>query len=327
MRVVPRLTLTAILCFLSVFQSSSAFGLGIGVRVIPGSDQTLVGGNTRLWFAVSPGKFESREIEVLNTSNEKTKISIALLDAVLRDGKLVPKESLSPANDFLILSNNNFVMDPNSSSRIKLTFAPPVDALTGEKLAMLSVSATSTNTSKISDNSKTRAIGRNDVRFNMPIYLIIGDTNELVVDFEIQNIRDFSRNNDKVIHIIFKNLGTLPLGLKGSIQFTSIDFEGLKYGPFDFGSEAIRKSESGRAEVILPSDFQTGKYKVLVIAHQSNIEKTRIFEKDLTFPVESRTPEIIRYVFFTLLFICLLFFLASFLTRKLDDQKRSKESN
>ena len=114
--------------------------------------------------------------------------------------------------------------------------------------------------------------------------LIVGNTNNLIIDFDIVDLKDYSIAGKKYLNLMFKNLGTLPLGLDGDVSLNSIEFENLKYGPFEFGSQPIGESKDGSAVVELPSDFTVGKYRILVTARQSMVEKNKIFERDLQFP-------------------------------------------
>lgn len=263
---------------------ANVFAAGLGVRVLPGSDDSPLGGNTRLWFAISKGQSDFRKIEVINRGPEVLRIKLELLNAIERDGKLVPEEERSPLNDFFSPSDNNFLMKASSSRVITLEISSDSDSIEGEQNAILAVTASPVIKLKPSDDEGTKAIGQNNLRFTFPIYVIIGSGNRWNVDFQINKIVDLTVNNRKILDIYFENTGDLPLGLKGRVEFVSSEFQDLKFGPYSFGSEAIATKESGRARVELPEEFSPGDYRILVTARQADVEKTKIFESNLSFP-------------------------------------------
>ena len=300
---------------------AKVFAAGLGVRVLPGSDDSPLGGNTRLWFAISKGQSDFRKIEVINRGPEVLRIKLELLNAIERDGRLVPEEVQSPLNDFFSPSDNNFVMKASTSRVITLEISSDSDSIEGERKAILAVTASPDIKIKRSDDGGTKAIGQNNLRFTIPIYVIIGSGNRWNVDFEINKIVDLTVNNRKVLDIYFENTGDLPLGLKGRVEFVSSEFKDLKFGPYSFGSEAIGTQESGRARVELPEEFPPGNYRILVTARQADVEKTKIFESNLSFP-SSNSSTMVWWLATAVILLALLTFYI-LLRRKVQNNEQS----
>lgn len=312
------MTATGLVSALLFILTPPASGLGLGVKVIPGSKESLVGGNNRLWFMVTSDSAESREILIINNSDEKARINVRLNDAVVRDGKFGALNSPSPHSDLLRISNKQVVLNARQSITLTLTTKFSSSAEFGQYVAALTINSEGMESVSETKKDGTYAVGKNALQYVVPVYLFVGDRNKYKVDFEIVDLLDYSQDGKKLVNVVFENLGNLPLGLSGSIQFTSQEFSELSYGPFNLGSEPISEGDSGIARILLPDDFEPGKYKVLIIARQANVEKTKVFEKNLQFPNERGNST----MWFLMLAIVILIALAVFYSlarRKLQD--------
>lgn len=305
-----------------ILYPTSVLAAGLGVRVLPGASDSPLGGNTRLWFAVPKGQSDSRKIEIINRGPEDLRIKLELLNAIERDGKLVLEEKLSPLNEYFSPSDNNFKMKASTSRVVTLKISSESESSLGEQIALLAISGNSDEKIKSSRSEGTKVVGENILRFTIPIYVVIGSGDSWNVDFEIDKIVDLTLEDKKILDIYFYNNGDLPLGLKGKVEFASSEFEDLSFGPYSFGSEAIAPKNAGRARVELPSDFVPGKYKVLVAARQSNVEKTRVFEEDLTFPGSDTSSWVWWILMLAVIFLLYVSYLA--LRRKLQNVEQSE---
>ena len=192
--------------------------------------------------------------------------------------------------------------------------------------ALIYVNVTGNQKAPKVEEGQTVAIAKSIVRLRLPVALYVGDPKDLVVDFEITDLIDYSVDGAKFLGIQFKNLGTLPLGLSGKVSLNNLEFSNLQYGPFEFGSQPISVSDSGSARVELPADFVLGKYKILVSARQSSVEKNRVFEKDLKFPSVDESF-LNRYQMIFLAIIMMLFVFTVLLKRRLPRSAKEVEQD
>jgi len=305
----------------------SANALSLGLRVIPGSSNSLTGGNNQLWFAGSPGSSESGKFEILNPSEDYANIEINLVPALFRDGKLVEGELEDDQfTQWFDFSPKKFVLKPRSNRVVDVKVLIPNGAPQSAQSALIYVNVSGNEQRSQLNEGQTGAIAKSIVRLRLPVALYVGDPKDLVIDFEISDLIDYSVDGAKFLGIQFKNLGTLPLGLSGKVSLKNLEFSNLEYGPFEFGSQPISVSDSGSARVELPADFVLGKYKILVSARQSSIEKNRVFEKNLKFP--SLDDSFLgRYQIISLAIIITLFIITVLLKRRLPRTKKEDEQD
>lgn len=317
------LTITASL--LSILPTASA--LSLGLKVLPGQSNSLTGGNNQLWFAVSPGSSESRKFEILNPSEDSANIEINLVPALFKDGKLVEGELEDDQfTQWFDFSPEKFTLKPRSNRVIDVKVAIPNGAPRSAQNALIYVNVTGNQKKSKVEEGQTVAIAKSILRLRLPVALYVGDPKDLVVDFEITDLIDYSVDGAKFLGIQFKNLGTLPLGLSGKVSLNNLEFSNLEYGPFEFGSQPISVSDSGSARVELPEDFVLGKYKILVSARQSSVEKNKVFEKDLKFP-NLDDSFLGRYQIIFLVIILMLFVITVLLKRRLPQITKGVEQD
>jgi hypothetical protein len=100
---------------------SSAAGLGISVRVIPGGNQVgqeAIGANKRMWMIVKQGDTRSRQIQISSSSSVSQLISLSIVDAVTINGVTSTGKTLNQANSWAQFSQNNFMRRlPHSTAR------------------------------------------------------------------------------------------------------------------------------------------------------------------------------------------------------------------
>jgi hypothetical protein len=323
---VPNLMLLIIASFASIVPTANA--LSLGLRVLPGSSNSLIGGNNQLWFAVSPGSSETRKFEIINPSSESANVEINVVPAISRDGKIVEGEVQD--DDFtqwFDLSPKKFTIKPRSKRAIDVKVSIPKGADRIVESALIFVNVTGNDKNAEIEEGQTVAIAKSIVRLRLPVALYVGNPEDLIVDFEIVELVDFSVDGSKFLAIEFENLGTLPLGLSGKVNLSNVEFPDLQYGPFEFGSQPIAVSELGSARVELPPDFVLGNYKILVSARQSSVEKNRVFEKDLRFPNMSDSSFLSRNMIIFLAVIFILFMGTVFLKRRLPLPSREDKNN
>jgi len=263
----------------------NAQSLGFGIRVIPGPKDSLTGGNNQLWFTTSAGGSEKRQFEILNPGDESANVDIEIVPAILKDGELVAStERDSVQTPWFKFSPVKFILNSNSNRIVNIEVSVPRDAEETRFTGFIYLNISGLNKGSIARKDEIVATARSIIRMRIPVMLTVGNKNDLIIDFDIVDLKDYSIAGKKYLNLMFKNQGTLPLGLDGEVSLKSIEFENLEYGPFEFGTQPIGESKEGSAVVELPTDFIVGKYRVFVTARQSTVEKNKVFDRNLQFP-------------------------------------------
>ena len=130
-----------------------------------------------------------------------------------------------------------------------------------------------------------RAVVPTALSFKKSLWLGIGDQDgELpVTDFELDGVAGYLRDGKNVVQIRISNTGETPIRPKGDIEFVDPLFPDNRFGPVDFSSPTIMPGESARTEIDAPDGLTDGAWKVRVTARQGSIQKSEVFDVELTF--------------------------------------------
>ena len=262
---------------------ASAAELGIGFRVVPTGGK--VGGNNQLWFALDRGESGIRKFEVISSSDISQLIQLTFVQAQTVDGQLVAGSEPSEIANWIFPDANNFILKPRESRMIEISTKVPPNTEDGTYRAYLKVGASAAKDTK-ARTDVTQAVVKNAISFNKELYVLVGNAENLTLDFEILGLQDFTKDDgSKNISIDFRNLGQVPLGLKANLTLVSTEFSNLSYGPFIGGSTTmLEEGDEGYAELKLPDEVAPGSYRILVQASQDSVIKNKVFEEELTFP-------------------------------------------
>jgi hypothetical protein len=115
------------------------------------------------------------------------------------------------------------------------------------------------------------------------MFIGIGSYKDFYSDFEIREIKDYSIRGSKFIDIYIENTGKTPITPQGDLTFSSLDFPGLRFGPFSYLTLSIEPGEVGKFKLRIADEITPGNWQVLAKAQQGNILKTKIFERNLKF--------------------------------------------
>ena len=266
---------------------SAAAELGVGFTVLPNGDNSKVGNNNQLWFALDAGEMAKRRFQLTSASSLVQNVNISFVKSQIVDGSAIATTEKSEFADWFGTSVNDFKLGSRESKSIDLAVKAPNKIEDGTYRLFLKISVTDSS-KPVKGKSGTYGIVNNAVSFYQDIYVVIGDANNLVLDFNILSIEDFQNlDGEKYLLVNLENIGNLPLGLSGNIELISMDFEGLKFGPFNAGSSPmLSKNSKGKIVFQLGKEIEPGNYKILVQVKQSEILKNKIFEENLEFPIE-----------------------------------------
>jgi len=281
-------TLLTLLFLLPFFpQATSAANLGIGVKPIPkydDSDKAGLANNSRLWFIVEPGSSSSREILLIGSAVEQ-RVKMEIVSALETDGELTPTTEESSISQFFKFSDNNFVLDANQNKVIKIEMNVPFQTPSQSANAFLVVSVVgdSSTSYKGKKGSQIQALVKNQIRTATRMFIGVGSYEEFYTDFEIKEVKDYSIRGRKFLDLYIENLGKTPITPQGDVTLASLDFSGVRYGPFSYLTLSIEPGEVGRFKLRVSDEVVPGNWQVLVKARQGDILRTKIFEKNLKF--------------------------------------------
>jgi len=294
---------------------AAAAELGIGFNVVPTGGK--VGGNNRLWFALSQGESGIRKFQIISSSDIDQLIQITFVEAKTVDGQAIAGSEQSQISSWITPNSNSFILKPRQTRDVEIITKVPVNIEDGTYRAYLKVSASAARPSKIKSNV-TQAIVNNAIAFNREVYVLVGNAESLILDFEVLDLKDFTyKDGSKHIVVEFKNLGKVPLGLKANLTLLSMDFANLSYGPYIAGSTTmLEEGDIGVADFKIPNEVAPGRYRILVQASQDSVFKNKVFEKTMTFP-ELGGFRVITFLVGLILLVLSIFLLRSGL-RKID---------
>ncbi|NCV44569.1 MAG: ComEA family DNA-binding protein [Actinobacteria bacterium] len=262
--------------------------LGIGVDVIATSDDTpgQLATNRQLWFSTTPGGVVSRQLRVISSSDDEQQISLGIYPLVVVDGEpTIDTTEASETAVWATIEPNNFVLAPRTTETITITYRPPSDVQVGSYEAYVQILVKAVSIDAPQGQGGLRAVVPTALSFKKSLWLGIGDQDgELpVTDFELDGVAGYLRDGKNVVQIRISNTGETPIRPKGDIEFVDPLFPDNRFGPVDFSSPTIMPGESARTEIDAPDGLTDGAWKVRVTARQGSIQKSEVFDVELTF--------------------------------------------
>lgn len=262
--------------------------LGIGVDVIATSDDTpgQLATNRQLWFSTTPGGVVSRQLRVISSSDDEQQIALGIYPLVVVDGEpTIDTTEASETAVWATIEPNNFVLAPRTTETITITYRPPSDVQVGSYEAYVQILVKAVSIDAPQGQGGLRAVVPTALSFKKSLWLGIGDQDgELpVTDFELDGVAGYLRDGKNVVQIRISNTGETPIRPKGDIEFVDPLFPDNRFGPVDFSSPTIMPGESARTEIDAPDGLTDGAWKVRVTARQGSIQKSEVFDVELTF--------------------------------------------
>ena len=276
-------------CTLALGQPSLTMAeLGIGVDVIATSDDTpgQLATNRELWFSTTPGGVVSRQLRVISSSDDEQQISLGIYPLVVVDGEpTIDTTEASETAVWATIEPNNFVLAPRTTETITITYRPPSDVQVGSYEAYVQILVKAVSIDAPQGQGGLRAVVPTALSFKKSLWLGIGNQDgELpVTDFELNGVAGYLRDGKNVVQIRISNTGETPIRPKGNIEFVDPLFPDNRFGPVDFSSPTIMPDEVARTEIDAPDGLTDGAWKVRVTARQGSIQKSEVFDVELTF--------------------------------------------
>lgn len=312
--------------------------LGIGVFIGPGEDANGDGleKTNRLWFALDPGSSASRPITVSSSSSITQTITMGTIAGSRENGGDLSQQPdrEDPIASWVTFSPKEFELAPGSSIKVMMTVNVPQGSASNVNENYVSVRARKTAESTAQYRIPTA------IQFVQRMMVAVGNADDLRLDFDIIDVEGFKGDDGPSLRIYFDNTGGVPVSLAGSTQLSSIDFEGVRSDEYAFQGGVILPGESGYADVVVSDPVAAGRWRVFVSAYQGSTEKTKTFERDLTFdgpPRGAQRPFSLDFQKILLLFLALVLLVSGVRTlrsgqrtarnRPLSDSHSAADSN
>jgi predicted secreted protein len=271
--------------------------LGIGLTVIPINDGTdaNLSFNNQLWFGIEQGKSFTRQFEVSSSSQISQRLDFKLFDVLYDNGtRGIRTDRASTTTPWVQFMPANVVLPPKGIARVSMTYQIPTDVDDSSYEAFLRVNASAANAPKVTDSKDeggVRVVLAGSAAIDIPVWLGVGNPKNLISDFEIKKVFGFLDDGQKKLRVVIRNSGKTPLGLAGSVQLTDASFSDRNFGPYPYRSSEIQPGKEALIDIEMPEDVTEGKWKILVVAEQGSIRKSKVFDEDLTFkPLGSGFP-------------------------------------
>jgi hypothetical protein len=184
-------------------------------------------------------------------------------------------------SDWVSFNKNDFLLAPNKSVQVTMTISVPNDSAREVLQPALLVQAKAAKTGNAQYKIPTA------MQFIQGMFLGIGTTESFTTKFTIDDVYGQTTNEGRMIFIRFSNTGGTPINVDGDIQLTSQSFTGQSFGPFAFSTATILPGTSGVTSLPADASVVEDKWRILVRGHMGEVEVTREFTKELTFPIPS----------------------------------------
>lgn len=293
MRRAKQLITTALILGLSLFGLSAQAdeSLGIGVQVVESSQGDLSMGN-RAWFGIEPGQQGSVVFRVSSQSDLDQTVTYEVFDKTITNGVSQPDTSkLSETAQWLSFEPAVAVVPARGTREIEMTYDIPEDAPEEAFDAVLRVLATGETETEDSVAGSKAVLG-SAVGVDIDVWLGVGSAVSLLPNFDIRDVQGVILPQGRFLRVEFENLGTIPLSLRGSVQFADPVLVERSFEPTNFVGRIIPSGETGYVDVPVIEEITDGNWNVFVSANQSQVRQTRLFEKEIIFaaPTEGEIP-------------------------------------
>ena len=268
------------------FPAMAAPGLGISVS-FERADQTDAEVTGSIWAGGEQGSKLTRTILVKSLSDDVTQeISFGIHDQILVNGETVTDYDVpSRISNWVTFSPAKPLLSPGGEVRITMTIEIPSNAADEAIDATLRVlSGAVENLEEIEkEEDGVKAVVGTRLAIDSGMWLGVGDSLELMPNFEIIGVDGVLLDGAKYVRVFFENTGLVPLRLTGRLQLADASFAELVYDPVEFIVPQIRTNQGGYVDVPVQPEIEDGNFRSFVLAQQGGVRKTEVFEGELVF--------------------------------------------
>ena len=271
----------AIIGIAAISMPSTQAAGGFFIRILPDPSQDW-SNNTKMWIVAPQGESVSRRFTVSNTSEKKISVDLKFGGAkIVNDLISYDKDANLKSETFAKFSENPVQLQPGDQKIIAVSFNAPRDIESYSEDGFLIASVAG---EKASGKGNIQVVVPTVYQYAYPMFVGVGSFSEFKSDFEILDVASF---NDSVkghaLKVYLKNVGKVPITLKGDVSFQDATFGGPTLGPFPFATSRISPGQTAYAVVELPLTITESSWKIYTKASIGVTTKTRTFVKDISF--------------------------------------------
>ena len=276
-----RLTSLALVVFF-IFSglSAHAASLGISVNVDAKSDDSNRSSSKEIWFLGEQGSEITRRISVRGLSDIAQNLELRYYDSQVINGEKTNQQTeLSKAQDWFQFNEESPSVEPGELKTFEIVATIPLDARE-ELLEGLMVVIATPKEEVVVDAPEGGTVGiiTAEAGIAIPFKLAIGDLSDLQPLFSIQDVEGVLIDGEKYLRTFFRNEGTVPVILAGSVQLSDAVFPDRLFGPYEYRSREIAAGALGFIDIVADEEIDEGDYSAFVTAEQLGVKESRVFD-------------------------------------------------
>ena len=268
-----------VFCFFGALPSQAA-SLGISVNVDAQSDSSNRSSSKEIWFLGEQGSKVTRRISVGGLSDVAQNLELRYYEAQIINGeKTYQQTELSKTQDWFRFTDESPSVEPGEVKTFEIVVTIPPDAREELVEGLMVVIATAKKQVEV-DNPGGGAVGiiAAEAGIGIPFKLAIGDMSALRPMFSIQGVEGVLIDGERYLRTFFRNEGTVPIILAGSVQLSDAVFVDRLFGPYEYRSREIAAGALGFIDIVADPDIVEGNYSAFVIAEQLGVKESRVFD-------------------------------------------------
>ena len=259
---------------------SQADTLGLRVQIDMTSDPSNRSSSYELWFTGEQSETITRRLTITSLSDIAQKLDFVLYDPIVVNGESsIDYTKPGRYQDWFTASPENLILQPGEELTVVLTMAVPADIGDLGAGGILRVLASQAVQSELdTSNTGFQALVTGGAAIDLQFRLGVGAELNLAPDFNIESVQGVLLECGNFLRIFFRNEGTLPIKLAGSLQLSDAVFADRVFGPYEFRTPEIGASQVGYLDIPAEEGIVEGDYTAYVVAEQLGVRETRLFD-------------------------------------------------
>lgn len=244
------------------------------------SDSSNRSSSYELWFTGEESETITRTLFLTSLSDIAQKIDFLIYDPIIVNGESsIDYSKLGRYQEWLTVSPQNPVLNPGEQLTVELSIAiPPGTDDLGASGVLRVLAGQATETDFEDEGEGFRAIVQGGAAIDLEFRLGVGAELNLAPQFSIESVGGVLLEGGNFLRIFFRNEGTLPIKLVGSLQLSDAVFADRVFGPYDFRTPEIGASQVGYLDIPAEEGIVEGDYTAYVVAEQLGVRETRLFD-------------------------------------------------
>lgn len=250
------------------------------MQILSDSDPSNRSNSSELWFTGEESETITRTIRVTGLGDIPQLISVTLFDPITENGESSMDFS-KPGRyqDWLSTIPEVPVVNPGEILDIQVSLKIPANTPEQGATGALRVFASQAEDSEPeTEATGYRAIAKGGAAIQLSYGVGVGAELNLAPQFSIESVGGVLLEGGNFLRIFFRNEGTLPIKLVGSLQLSDAVFADRVFGPYDFRTPEIGASQVGYLDIPAEEGIVEGDYTAYVVAEQLGVRETRLFD-------------------------------------------------